>query len=252
MLQQERFNYIMKKLRSDSIVKVHELSKEMNVSESTVRRDITDLSKAGRLKKVFGGAMTAARPDPSHASIELDVASKSSLRVPEKTAIAEYAATLINDNDFVFIDAGTTTGIMIDHLKNKNATYVTNGIMHAMKLSSKGMKTYIISGQPKAVTEAVAGSLAVESLRRYDFSKCFIGANGIDIERGLTTPDLEESIVKAEAIKRSYMPYILADSSKFGKISSVTFSPMEKCCIITDSPIDEKYKKHTIIKEVLK
>ena len=252
MIQQERFDYIMQRLHANSVVKVHELSKELKVSESTIRRDISDLASSGYLKKVFGGAMLMDHPGSTSVSIEMDVASKSSIRIPEKKSIAQFAATLINDNDFVFLDAGTTTGLMIDYLKNRNATYVTNGLMHALRLSAKGLKAYILAGQPKAVTEAVAGSLAVESLRRYDFSKCFIGANGVDLERGLTTPDLEESVVKAEAIKRSYMPYILVASSKFGIVSSVSFAALENCCIITDGVVDQKYKNRTIIKEVLK
>ena len=74
-----------------------------------------------------------------------------------------------------------------------------------MQMAAKGFRTYIISGQMKSATEAIVGAGALESIRKYNFTKCFMGTNGIDIENGFTTPDIEESEIKAEAIKRSYM-----------------------------------------------
>ena len=87
MIQQERFDYIMQRLHANSVVKVHELSKELKVSESTIRRDISDLASSGYLKKVFGGAMLMDHPGSTSVSIEMDVASKSSIRIPEKKSI---------------------------------------------------------------------------------------------------------------------------------------------------------------------
>ena len=95
---------------------------------------------------------------------------KSDVNIEEKRRIAEYAASIINDNDFVFIDAGTTTGMMVDYLKNTNVTYVTNGYTHALKMAAKGLRTYVISGQMKSVTEAIVGAGAVESIKKYNFT----------------------------------------------------------------------------------
>lgn len=100
------------------------------------------------------------------------------------------------------------------------------------------------------MTEAVVGTDAVESLKKYNFTKCFIGTNGIDTERGFTTPDIDESMVKTTAIDQSYVSYILADHTKFGIITSVSFADIQKACIITDYTTDKKYIKHTIVKEV--
>ena len=89
----------------------------------------------GRLKRVFGGAVSISS---DMASRETDVASRAQIQVAEKDKIARYAATMINENDFVFIDAGTTTDRMIDYLDKKNVTYVTNGIVHAKKMIQRG------------------------------------------------------------------------------------------------------------------
>ena len=111
MLQKERHDKILAKLKRTHAVKVTSLAKEMGISESTIRRDINELDQMGRLKRVFGGAVSISS---DMASRETDVASRAQIQVAEKDKIARYAATMINENDFVFIDAGTTTDRMID------------------------------------------------------------------------------------------------------------------------------------------
>ena len=90
---------------------------------------------------------------------------RETLNIEEKRLIGEYAASLIEANDFVYIDSGTTTSIMIDFLKEKNAVYVTNGLMVAKKLISKGFKTFILGGEIKESTEAIVGVEAIKALK---------------------------------------------------------------------------------------
>ena len=170
----------------------------------------------------------------------------------EKTEIARYCATLINNTDFVYIDAGTTTSRLIDFIENDKATYVTNGIVHARKLIQKGLNAYMVGGKVKPVTEAVVGAEGINNLKNLNFSKAFMGTNGIDLQLGYTTPDIEEAMIKEMAINQSYMAFIIADHTKFRRVFPVTFSPLTKCCIITDALPDTKYAKETIIKEVKK
>ena len=85
--------------------------------------------------------------------------------------IARYAAGLVEPNDFVYLDAGTTTELMIDYLTEKDITFVTNAVSHARKLSMAGYTTYILGGEFKATTEAIVGDEAIESLQKYNFTK---------------------------------------------------------------------------------
>ena len=248
MLTQERYHIILKLLKEQGTATVSQLTEALKTSESTVRRDLTALHKAGKLLKVHGGA-TALEGNFSGA--EEDVPTKEEKNVEAKIRIAKKAASLIHEGDFVFIDAGTTTGRMIDYIQETGAVFVTNGIVHGRKLAQKGLKAYIIGGQLKLSTEAVVGTVAVSQLKQYHFTKCFLGTNGIDPIRGFTTPDPEEAMLKAEAVAQSYMTFVLADRTKFNRISAVTFAPMEKACVITDGPVEEKYRKQTVIKEVL-
>jgi DeoR family fructose operon transcriptional repressor len=247
MLHEERHEQILAQLKIKHAVKVNTLAKELGASESTIRRDINELDRKGLLKRVFGGAVSLSG---NIASEVTDIAERTRLNVEEKERIAQYAATLISDNDFVFIDAGTTTEKMIDYIGNKNVTYVTNGTRHAMKLAQRGFSAFMIGGSIRPTTQAAVGSVAIESIKQYNFTKCFMGANGVDIERGFTTPHISEAAIKAEAIRRSHVSYVLVDHEKFGRVSSVTFAGIEDASIITNRTDNPQYRQYTSIKEV--
>lgn len=249
MLTEERHAFILEQVKRSGSVTMTELCEQLGASESTVRRDLTQLDEKGLLKKVHGGAIAA--DDRSFSMVENDVESKSKLFTEEKTAIARYAASLIDDGDLVFIDAGTTTEKMIDFLPDKNVIFVTNAFVHAKKLAQRGFKVYIPAGEIKVTTEAIVGAECVSSLQSYNFTKCFIGANGISLSSGVTTPDRNEASVKTAAVQNSRTVYILADHSKFGQVSAITFTQLGRVNIITDKLQDKKYLSKANIKEVM-
>lgn len=247
LLTQERYHAILQVLNDRNAVTVAELSAMLDTSESTIRRDLTYLADTGKLNKVFGGATSITQ---SSGITETEVGSRENTMSEEKTLIARYAATLIHSGDFVFIDAGTTTLRLIDFIDNRKATYVTNGIHHARRLIQKGLDAYIIGGKIKPVTEAVVGAEGIKNMQGLNFTKAFMGTNGIDIDSGFTTPDIDEALMKETAINKSYMPFMLADHTKFRRVFAVTFSQLKKCCIITDKVKDKKFFESTVIKEV--
>lgn len=249
MLTQERYQAILQILDEKNAVTVAELTQLLNTSESTIRRDLTALDEMGKLNKVFGGATSVKQ---TSGIIEDNVSNRETVMSEEKNLIASYAAKLINDNDFVFIDAGTTTSRLVDYITNDKATYVTNGIPHARKLLQKGFTAYMVGGRIKPVTEAVIGPESIRSIANFNFTKAFMGTNGIDVVAGFTTPEVEEALIKEKAIEKSYMTFILADHTKFNKVCPVTFAKIDKCCIITDSLPNKKFAEYTVIKEVSK
>ncbi len=249
MLTEERYQLILQLLNDRNAVTVAELSALLHISESTIRRDLNALAEMGKLNKVFGGATALTQ---SSGIFETDVANRALTMSEEKTAIARYAATLIHDDDFVYIDAGTTTSRLIDFIENRRATYVTNGIIHGQKLIQKRLNAHIIGGKLKPLTEAVIGNYAVRSIAGLNFTKAFMGTNGIDLNAGFTTPDIEEAGIKETAVQSSYMTFVLADHTKFRKVCAATFAPLKVGCIITDTCPDNKYSEKTIVKEVKK
>ncbi len=247
MLTQERYKNILDILGEREAATVGELAQLMGVSESTVRRDLNALDSEGRLRKVYGGATALNKIE---GALEDEVKVRDVMMSEEKEIIAGYAVTLINSDDFVYIDSGTTTSRLIDHIENTKATFVTNGIIHAQKLLSKGLNAYMIGGKIKAVTASVVGADGIKNLGKFNFTKAFIGSNGVDVTAGFTTPDSEEAIMKAKAIEKSFVTFVLADHSKFRKVYPVTFAELRKCCIITDKLIYSGFSDKTIIREV--
>lgn len=248
MLTQERRDQIVAIINERNAVTVQELMDEFDASAATIRRDLAALHDDKKILKVFGGATSISTGDVT--TYEPSVTAKATLNIEEKDLISKYAASLINDNDFVYIDSGTTTLEMIKYIDNTKAKYITNGIVHAKKLLERGLNTMIIGGRCKAQTEAIIGPDCIESIRKYHFTKAFMGTNGISLHAGYTTPDVDEAQVKEEAVKHAYVSYILADHTKFGQVSSVTFAQLETCCIITNKEVSRNYHSKTIIKVV--
>ena len=142
MLSEERHKLILEKIDKESVVYLNDLVQYLNTSESTIRRDLTALDKAGLLRKVHGGAMSLNEKVIN--TVDDIVENRQNLNISEKTKIAAYAASLIKDDDLVYIDAGTTTELMIAFISNTKTTFVTNGIVHARKLLKKSCTTYIL------------------------------------------------------------------------------------------------------------
>ena len=248
MLTEERRTRIVEIVNEKKAVSVNELVDMLATSAATIRRDINELNRSGLLVKVFGGATAVSSMDVN--TKEDAVGQKANKHVIEKDTISKYSAKIIQDNDFVYIDAGTTTLAMIDYIENRKAKYITNGVVHAKKLMDRGLETIMIGGRLKASTEAVVGPDCVEFIRKYHFTKAFMGTNGISIRAGFTTPDVDEAMIKTEAIRHSYMAYVLADHSKFDQINSVTFADINSCSIITDKMVAREYINHTVVKVV--
>ena len=233
MLTEQRYQLILELLEQRKSITVTEVKDLLDTSESTVRRDITALHKAGKLTKVFGGAIALEQKHKVTAN-EPTVAQKIDVNKEEKKRIAAYAAEMIEEDDFVYLDAGTTTGYMLDYLKDTKAAFVTNAVSHAQQLAGNGVKVQLVGGELKASTEAVIGNMAMRMLKSFHFTKGFFGTNGIAEKEGYTTPDANEAMIKRAAMEQCRECYVLADSEKFGNVSSVTFSEFEEAEVLTD------------------
>ena len=176
MLTENRLSRIEAIVNSAGSVSTVDLMEALDAPESTIRRDLSALSSQGRLVRVRGGAMAIGN---AYGTRDDDVDTRKTLHQVEKLMIGEYAASLIGDEDFVFIDAGTTTEAMIPFIQSDKAAFVTNALSHAMKLSARGLTVYILGGAFKNTTEAIVGEETIASLRKFNFTKGFFGVNGI-------------------------------------------------------------------------
>ncbi|WP_160723772.1 DeoR/GlpR family DNA-binding transcription regulator [Bacillus sp. USDA818B3_A] len=247
MLEPERHQMILEALKIKSTVKLHELVELTQSSESTIRRDLTQLEEGKFLKRVHGGAarLQGKLQEPS-------MTEKSSRNLQAKREIAQYAGNLVEEGDCIYLDAGSTIFEMIAFLPT-NIVVVTNGLMHTNELLEKNIKTYLIGGYIKPTTKAMIGRGALESLEQYRFDKCFLGINGIHSQLGFTTPDQEEAMIKQKAINLSREVYVLADESKFSEIAFAKIADLHEAVILTnelDVDMKELYSSKTKIKVV--
>lgn len=251
MLTEERHQFIQNQLNKDSTVQVKKLVESLGVSESTIRRDLSQLEEEGLLVRIHGGAKRSYRLDTEATLKEKATTSKS-----EKQAIGKFAASLVQDGDTIFLDAGTTTATLIPHLVGKsNLKIVTNGLKQAEYLSELAFQVIVLGGQLKVRTQAIIGTTATNQLATYRFNKAFIGINGVDIAYGLTTPDDEERNIKRLALDLASDAYFLADVSKFNKVSFSQVAPLENQRIITNklpTTLQADFQSIANIKEVIK
>lgn len=219
----------------------------LQTSESTVRRDLDELESAGKLRRVHGGAEV-----PNQLQAEESILEKSVKNIHEKRMIAQRAVAEISDGDVIFLDAGTTTGLVIDYLTQEHLTVVTNSVHHAVRLVEKHIKTIIVGGFVKASTDASIGAVALAQLAGLNFEKAFLGMNGID-KAYFTTPDAEEAAIKRAVMDNAKEAYVLADGSKIGQFSFVKVARLEQATIIcqqSDSSLLDTIKEKTRVIEV--
>lgn len=244
MLSEQRYEMILKILEEKRSVTVTELTRLLDISESTARRDIVVLDKAGKLVKVFGGAVLS---DNTYQAAEPTVTQRADVNREEKRKIAQYAVSLIEPQDFIYLDAGTTTGYMVDFIEETKATFVTNAVAHAQRLAAKGVRVILIGGTLKSTTEAIVGTMAALALKDYHFTKGFFGTNGVSRTAGHTTPDADEALVKRTAVQQCRKQYFLCDNSKFNVVSAVTFAALTTGTILTDAAAEDYTESADII-----
>ncbi|AQQ53429.1 DeoR/GlpR family DNA-binding transcription regulator [Planococcus lenghuensis] len=234
MLTQQRHEVILKLLHEKQTATIQEIADLTLASESTIRRDLTELEKQQKLERVHGGAVLADQQleEPS-------VLDKSAKNLQEKIQLAKTAAELIEEGDYIYLDAGTTIIQMIPFLKDRDIQVVTNGLTHVQPLMEYGITTYLTGGLMKARTGALVGVQALNSLQAYQFDKCFLGVNGFHEMAGYTTPDPEEAAMKRLAAAQAQETYVLADYTKYGKVTFSKVIDLHEAGLITAGLPDE-------------
>ena len=221
MLAAQRQHLILQEVHNEGTVRVATLAARLDVSEMTIRRDIDALDAGGLVLRVHGGA---ARTD-SFSALEPGFASKSALEQPAKAAIAAEALKLVQPGMTLLISGGTTTFELASMLpRNFDLTVATNSVMVASSLAAReaggedsGIRTLVLGGE-RTPSEALVGPLAVQAVSTIAADLCFMGAHGLDLQAGITSPNLLEAEVNAAMARAPSPLVVLADSSKYGVV----------------------------------
>ena len=208
------------------------------VSLNTIRRDTKLLTDKGSIVKIYGG-VTAANNGKSLLSFFEERIEKNT---SAKERIGLAAAGFVSDGDVIFIDSGTTTYQMLEHLKDRaNVTVITNNLPAlGLLLYMQNINVIAVGGPLIRKTSSFAGMES--SIQHYNIMKCFMAATGISIANGLTNSTMAEFEIKKSVIQKSDRVYLLADTSKFDKSSLMTYCQLSDVhCVITDNTPPEKY-----------
>ena len=211
-MNRDRRNQIVELLNQQQMVKNADLMERFGISIETVRRDLAFLEEQGILERIYGGAVkkTYRSTEPMYSNREKE-------NEQEKRNIARAAAALIEPNDTVFLDLGTTVLFMAEQIsKDQTLTAFTNALRTAVVLSEKpGCQVIIPGGTLRTYELSVSGSMAEENMRRFNVDKAFIGGAGVT-ESGITDFHIGEAGLRRQIIENARQVIVLADYSKFG------------------------------------
>lgn len=238
MYAAERQQAIVERARAQGRVEVASLASNLEVSLETVRRDLGLLEKRGMLRRTHGGAVPVER-----VRFEPEVSERQAERVSEKARIAEAALGLVPQQGSVALDAGTTTAALAELLPaGRDLTVLTNSLPIASALvSSPSIKVLICGGRVRSRTLATVDEAAARFLEDFSPDVAFVGANGVDAGRGLTTPDESEAATKRAFVRCARRVVVLADHTKVGDEHFVRFArPDEVDLLITDSGLSDE------------
>ena len=239
MLAAERRNLILEKVHEEKKVIVSELSKEFDVSEETIRRDLDKLEEDGHVIKSYGGAVLNEK-----GSIDLPFNVRWKSNTQGKQRIAELICQEIEDGDHIILDASTTAVFIAKNIKQKrHLTVITNSIEILLELSDVSDWDIIATGGLlKAGSMSLLGKKAADSISAYNVDKAFLSCKGIDLEKGITDGNDETGGVKQNMISAADKVYLAVDSSKFGKTAlSKICGLSEVDVIVTDEKPDNAW-----------
>ncbi len=214
-------------------VSVPEIIDHFAVSPATARRDLEALAGEGKVQRVHGGAIAMRRTPP-----EPPVLQRALEQADEKKRIATLAASLVADGETIFLSSGTTV-MEVAHLlrDRRDLTVFTNSLLVVNALAdAPGVEVILLGGVVRSSESSLVGALTMRSLAELRAIKVIFGIRAIDLDQGLTNNALEEGLVDREILRLASETIIVADHTKFGRVSTVFVAPIDAIdVIVTDA-----------------
>ena len=224
---------ILQYLKTNKDIKNEELANLLNISPLTIRRDLQALENEGLVKRYHGGATPI---DNMHYSTNLK---NNENKLKQKHAIAKYAASLINNGDTIFINTSSTALLILQYLENKYVVVVTNNSKALKVTIPPNVDLVLTGGQVYGRKQSMVGDFATHIISKISASKCFLGVSGIEVDSGISTSILQETLVNKEMINHTVgSVYVVTDSSKIGRHFNFSSGDIDKVSnLITDEDI---------------
>lgn len=231
----EREKQIVSLLHENSPLTVEELAVSLDVSEVTVRRDLVAMEKRGVISRRRGGA---ALPDQGAEPLFVQREKKNH---DLKRRIGQYAADQIREGEVIALDVGTTTAELAKALvKRRGITVFTSSFQVASILSKSNLHVYMIGGLIRFNEMSMVGSVAIETIKKFNFDRYYLGLAAVNKERGLTDYSVEEAAVKQAFIAQSKEVIALVDRTKVGESSLLKVCEFDQLSEIITNRTDEE------------
>lgn len=233
----EREHSILNRLMVQGAVSVADLSSELEVSEVTIRSDLSSLEERGLLSRTHGGALPSIHPH---------IFQRQNMNIEEKHRIAKAAADLVEDGDAIMIEAGTTTSLLPRYLAGKRDILIITNSIPAFESakSNPALKITLVGGEFRDSTDSFVGRITLDTIRRFNVRCAFVGTDGFSLKSGITTHLIEGGDVISVMRERAENLVLLADSSKYGKTGIVTILPLSQInTLITDTGLSDAVKE---------
>jgi len=226
-----RHKKILEMVYQRKSVSAEDLAAEFGVSKITIRRDLDTLAMDKLLQRTRGGAISI-----SDLGFEEIFEAKDHTAKKEKALIGKYVASLVSENETVFLNAGSTTLEVLRHLKGKKVRVVTNNAASLLLDLDPDIELILLGGDYRPQSRSLVGSVAIASLQSIYSSLTVLGINGVSIKRGFTTAvQLETSVNKAMLENSSDKVVVVADHSKMNCVSSFLTCPLSRVdLLVTD------------------
>lgn len=235
MLAIDRQRRILDLLHAAGSLRTAETAVELGVTDETVRKDFEILEKRGELIRTHGGASR-----PERIREDLPFTERQAIRREEKLAIARIAASRIQPNETIFLDASSTVLTLTEFLPDLPLTILTNALNVFTALSDRPNLDLICTGglyDPKS--RSFIGLTAEKSLQRYNIHRMFFSGNGLHLERGASESNARQAAFKERVVANAEDVVFLADHSKLGRKASFFFAQTTDInCLITDKSAD--------------
>ena len=227
---------VLEQLEREGVVYVSRLSQKFSVSEITIRRDLESMERAHLLTRFHGGAR--AVEEPAEAVPLFD--EKGLRNIDEKLLIARQVAQLIQEDDMVFMNSGSTVTHIPQFLQGKRVTIITNNAKMSCVDYGENVNLLLTGGLHNKITQSLTGDLAKHALEQVYATVCVMGVNGISAEDGITTSLYQEAEINNTMLNRCRGKRIVAaDSSKVGRTLNFISAPIEKIdVLVTTSRAD--------------
>lgn len=236
MIAAERRANLLQELNKNEYIQVAELARKLNISNATIRRDLTLMEKEGLCVRKRGGAIRSVQG----VTLELPYNVKQNKHIAEKKRIAEAASSLIQDGNTLILDAGSTTYALACLLTyKKRITVVTNDLQIAVKLAANpNISLMCTGGLARANVFSLQGSQVESFFNNIHVDKTFLGADAIHADGSLANVNIEEVSIKRAMICAAKQVVLVVDSSKFEKTGFAKVGQLSEIdIIITDSGI---------------